>query len=263
MAAVTRAFRAGPRWTNSHTVAASRLVWTAVILNSSETSGPLSNGRVLKMCGLEVYIKSFGGQKGGSLEPPRTPPLPTGLTCQIQFHGALRARNAHLQFMTSPHGVGLPGSGVRLHKATPLSVKKPHPFSSVIRTGSLESTLWHGQGSEDKNVLVCCICVLAGLLIRYSCACDSLIWFACTTLGSYYFAVCANVLIEATYRVSLSSADIVCKATLQCVLYTRRCKLTTRSTTTFMYFVCYEQHCRTKEKYQTPCGALSILQAST
>ena len=26
------------------------------------------------MCSLEVYIKSFGGQKGGSLEPPRTPP---------------------------------------------------------------------------------------------------------------------------------------------------------------------------------------------
>ena len=45
-----------------------------MILNSSETSGPLSNGRVLKMCSLEVYIKSFGGQKGGSLEPPRTPP---------------------------------------------------------------------------------------------------------------------------------------------------------------------------------------------
>ena len=56
------------------TVAATRLVWTAVILNSSETSGPLSNGRILKMCSLEVYIKSFGSQKGGSLEPPRTPP---------------------------------------------------------------------------------------------------------------------------------------------------------------------------------------------
>ena len=56
------------------TVAATRPVWTAVILNSSETSGPLSNGRVLKMCSLEVYIKSFGGQKGGSLEPPQTPP---------------------------------------------------------------------------------------------------------------------------------------------------------------------------------------------
>ena len=26
------------------------------------------------MCSLEVYIKFFGGQKGGSLEPPRTPP---------------------------------------------------------------------------------------------------------------------------------------------------------------------------------------------
>ena len=26
------------------------------------------------MCSLEVYKKSFGGQRGGSLEPPRTPP---------------------------------------------------------------------------------------------------------------------------------------------------------------------------------------------
>ena len=67
-------FRAGRPGTNSHTVAATRLVWAAVILNSSETSGPLLNGRILKMYSLEVYIKSFGGQKGGSLEPPRTPP---------------------------------------------------------------------------------------------------------------------------------------------------------------------------------------------
>ena len=47
---------------------------SAVILNSSETSGPLSNGRILKMYSLEVYITSFGGQKGGSSKPPRTPP---------------------------------------------------------------------------------------------------------------------------------------------------------------------------------------------
>ena len=59
---------------DSHTVAATRLVWTAMILNSSETSGPFSNGRILIMCSLEVYMKSFGGQKEGSLEPPRTPP---------------------------------------------------------------------------------------------------------------------------------------------------------------------------------------------
>ena len=72
-----------PRWSPMNkelaypgTVAATRLVWTAVILISSETSGPLTNGRVLKMCSLEVYIKSSGGQKGGSLEPPRTPPTP-------------------------------------------------------------------------------------------------------------------------------------------------------------------------------------------
>ena len=47
-----------------------------MILNSSETtSGPLSNGKALKKCTIKaVYIKSFGGQKGGSSEPPRTPP---------------------------------------------------------------------------------------------------------------------------------------------------------------------------------------------
>ena len=45
-----------------------------MIFNNSETSGPLLNGRILKMYSLEVYIKSFGGEKGGSSEPPRTPP---------------------------------------------------------------------------------------------------------------------------------------------------------------------------------------------
>ena len=48
-----------------------------------------------------------------------------------------------------------------------------------------------------------------------------------------------------------------------CAIYqvlnaSRRCKLTIRSATTFMYFVCYEQHCRTKEIYLTPFAALSI-----
>ena len=46
-----------------------------MIFNNSETSGPL---RILKMYSFGVYIKSFGGQKGGSSELPRTP-LPTGL----------------------------------------------------------------------------------------------------------------------------------------------------------------------------------------
>ena len=53
-------------------IAATRLAWTAVILNSSETSGPVGH---LK-CTIAVYIKSFGGQKGGSsepLEPPQGP----------------------------------------------------------------------------------------------------------------------------------------------------------------------------------------------
>ena len=67
----------------THT-AAIRLIWTAVILNSSarlvdhcQTVGHLKC--TVKWC---TYIKSFGGQKGvqkGDLsEPPRTP-LPTGL----------------------------------------------------------------------------------------------------------------------------------------------------------------------------------------
>ena len=66
---VTCVFRAGPPWTNSHTVAATILVWTAVILNSSETSGPLSNGS-----SLEVYIKIFWSWKGGFARTPSNPP---------------------------------------------------------------------------------------------------------------------------------------------------------------------------------------------
>ena len=42
-----------------------------MILNSSETSGPLSKGRILKMCTLEV--------KRGVRSNPLEPPLPTGL----------------------------------------------------------------------------------------------------------------------------------------------------------------------------------------
>ena len=41
-------------------IAATRHVWTAVILKSSETSRPLSNGRTLKMYSYGLYIKSFG-----------------------------------------------------------------------------------------------------------------------------------------------------------------------------------------------------------
>ena len=47
------------------------LVWTVVILNSIEASGPLSNCMILKV----VYKNLFGGQK----VPPLSPPLPTGL----------------------------------------------------------------------------------------------------------------------------------------------------------------------------------------
>ena len=40
-------------------IAATRLVLTEVILNTSETSGSLSNGRKLKMYSQAVYKKSF------------------------------------------------------------------------------------------------------------------------------------------------------------------------------------------------------------
>ena len=46
------------------------------------------------MCSLEVYIKSFGGQKGGSLESPR-PPLPTGLHTQ-QLHPEKEVQSSYI-----------------------------------------------------------------------------------------------------------------------------------------------------------------------
>ena len=46
-------------------LAATRLVWTAVILNSSETSGPVSNWyRVVKMCSLEGVSLIAGMEYG-------------------------------------------------------------------------------------------------------------------------------------------------------------------------------------------------------
>ena len=50
-------------------IAANKLVWTVVILNGSETSGPVTSDRALA----GRYI-IFLRQKGGSSEPPRTPP---------------------------------------------------------------------------------------------------------------------------------------------------------------------------------------------
>ena len=53
-----------------------RLAWTVVILNSSETSGPV---RHLK-CTIDiaVYMNSFGAKRGVRANPLE-PPLPTGL----------------------------------------------------------------------------------------------------------------------------------------------------------------------------------------
>ena len=56
-------------------LSATRLVWIAVILDSSETNGPLLNSKILLVYSLEVHVKSFGGQKGGSNESPGTSPL--------------------------------------------------------------------------------------------------------------------------------------------------------------------------------------------
>ena len=65
-----------------NSMAVTRLVWTAVILNSSGTSGPLSNGRTQKMYSYAVYIKFLVVQRVGSSEPPRTPKF-TGQDIQL------------------------------------------------------------------------------------------------------------------------------------------------------------------------------------
>ena len=56
-------------------IAVTRLVCTAVILDSSETRRPLSNGRTLKMYSCKIFWRS----KAGFERTPRTPPLLTGL----------------------------------------------------------------------------------------------------------------------------------------------------------------------------------------
>ena len=62
--------RACARLWSSTRIAATRLAWTTVILNSSETtSGPLSNGRALK---ISVYKISKRGVRANLLEPPPT-----------------------------------------------------------------------------------------------------------------------------------------------------------------------------------------------
>ena len=54
----------------SHTVAATRIVWTAVILSSSETSGSLSNGRVQFRGVYNILRRSKGGFKRTPSNPP-------------------------------------------------------------------------------------------------------------------------------------------------------------------------------------------------
>ena len=49
-------------------IAATKLVWTVVMLNGSEASGPLTDGRV-RQC-----IKPFGGQKWDPSESPSNTP---------------------------------------------------------------------------------------------------------------------------------------------------------------------------------------------
>ena len=58
-----------------------------MILNGSEASGPLTNGRALKMYSLTLY-KIFLGQKGGSREPslPAYRPAKNNhLLCELLF----------------------------------------------------------------------------------------------------------------------------------------------------------------------------------
>ena len=88
---LTHAFRAGRPWKNSHSEAATRLIWTAVIFNSSETSESVSNGVILKMYSFVVYKKSFEGQKGGSSEPPQTPPAYRPVAASRHTHALCNA----------------------------------------------------------------------------------------------------------------------------------------------------------------------------
>ena len=52
------------------------------------------------MCSLEVYITFFGGQKGGSLEPPRTPPaygpVPALLSMVSVAEVDVEGQNSHI-----------------------------------------------------------------------------------------------------------------------------------------------------------------------
>ena len=127
------AFGVGPLGTNPHSC---NQTWTAVILNSSETtSGPVGH---LK-CTIAVYIQSFGGQKGGSSEPPRTPPAygPAGdccSTCRLALETISGCFNLQIYF--SWDGGGGAGTLVQLpyaSSATPKMKLLPTPMLEHLR----------------------------------------------------------------------------------------------------------------------------------
>ena len=57
-------------------IAATRFVWTGVILNSSESSGQFSNGIALKMYIIQNLLEAKRGVRVNPLKPT---PLPMGL----------------------------------------------------------------------------------------------------------------------------------------------------------------------------------------
>ena len=78
---LTRAFRADLH--EQIRIAATRFVWTMVILNSIEDSGSLLNSRTVKRC-LKSCWRPKGGVRANALEPS----LPTGLINKDYNSGA-------------------------------------------------------------------------------------------------------------------------------------------------------------------------------
>ena len=73
-------------------IAAIKLVWTAVILNGNEVSGPITSGRALKMYSWALY-KIFRDQKGGFERTSSNTPPPClwacmSSNCELSSHHA-------------------------------------------------------------------------------------------------------------------------------------------------------------------------------